>query len=211
MGTRFMYNNVTMKIMSHKIKKNNYQKGFPGSRFWRSSSSTPKNIGVSSKFTTGFTLIELLVVISIISLLSSVVLASISNARVKTRDAQRYQNMKQIKNAIELYFAQNGFYPTCGGSGICESANLTWTSTSTLGIVPTYISRVKNDPINGWHSDGKIYSYMYLRGSKKTGVNTYTSPGTTTDYILGMRLEDSSAPTYNFVNSSYEMNYLDGN
>ncbi|NBV76692.1 type II secretion system protein [bacterium] len=50
----------------------------------------------------GFTLIELLVVIAIIGLLSTVVLASLSSARAKSRDARRLSDLKQIANAVAL-------------------------------------------------------------------------------------------------------------
>lgn len=59
----------------------------------------------------GFTLIELLVVISIIGLLSSVVLASLNQARAKARDSQRKQAVIQIRNALELYYADHNSYP----------------------------------------------------------------------------------------------------
>lgn len=60
---------------------------------------------------TGFTLIELLVVISIISLLSSVVFASVNGARAKTRDARRPADLKQIALALDFYLDANNRYP----------------------------------------------------------------------------------------------------
>ncbi len=59
----------------------------------------------------GFTLIELLVVISIISLLSSVVLASLSKSREKANDVKHVQVLNQVRNALELYYSDRGLYP----------------------------------------------------------------------------------------------------
>jgi prepilin-type N-terminal cleavage/methylation domain-containing protein len=59
----------------------------------------------------GFTLIELLVVVSIISLLSSVVLASVNNAKKKGVDAAIIQDARQMMNAVELYYLTNKTYP----------------------------------------------------------------------------------------------------
>ncbi len=59
----------------------------------------------------GFTLIELLVVVAIISLLASVVMASLSSARSKSRDAKRKSDLHQIQNALALYYNTNGSYP----------------------------------------------------------------------------------------------------
>lgn len=62
----------------------------------------------------GFTLIELLVVIAIIGLLSSVVIASLSSARIKARDARRKSDLRQIQKAVELYYDKYGTYKIKG-------------------------------------------------------------------------------------------------
>ncbi len=60
----------------------------------------------------GFTLIELLVVIAIIALLSSVILASINDARTKARTQALVASTQQMINGLELYNQANGnMYP----------------------------------------------------------------------------------------------------
>jgi len=60
-------------------------------------------------------LIELLVVVAIISLLSSVVFASLNTARAKARDARRISDLKQVQTALFLYYDKYGFFPNYSG------------------------------------------------------------------------------------------------
>jgi prepilin-type N-terminal cleavage/methylation domain-containing protein len=88
----------------------------------------------------GFTLIELLVVIAIIGILSSVVLASLNDARLKSRDAKRIADLKQVQLALELYFDSKGGYPT------------------TLGeLTPLYMATLPKDP-----TPANSYAYAAL-------------------------------------------------
>lgn len=114
----------------------------------------------------GFTLIELLVVIAIIGMLSSVVLASLSSARMKARDARRLQDAKQVQTALELYYNDNNTYPTPGGSYFYRLTMLT----------PTYISTLPEDPITTgssryryWYSNAR-YGYTMLIWSEKNNA-----------------------------------------
>ncbi len=104
----------------------------------------------------GFTLIELLVVIAIIGILSSVVLASLNTARLKSRDARRESDLKQLQNAEELYSSSqaNGSY-----------------SATIVALTTTYIPSEPKDP-------STLASYGYAVVAVN-GVNTHYCIGAT--------------------------------
>ncbi|PKM91640.1 hypothetical protein CVU82_00300 [Candidatus Falkowbacteria bacterium HGW-Falkowbacteria-1] len=63
-------------------------------------------------FLRGFTLIELLVVIAIIGILATLAVVALQQARQSARDSKRVADMKQASTALELFFNENGRYPT---------------------------------------------------------------------------------------------------
>ncbi len=113
----------------------------------------------------GFTLIELLVVIAIIGILSAVVLASLNTARGGARDARRTSEIRQIQYALELYYTENGLYPTCLFAG---------GSCTTVLNGSQYMKAVPKDP-----GSGLQYSYA------ATGSGTNCS-----GYHLGASMEN---------------------
>lgn len=121
----------------------------------------------------GFTLIELLVVIAIIGLLSSTVLASLSSARIKSRDARRKSDMMQMRLSLELYYEDNRAYPSTSGAWYGVSNNGGNRGTTGAGgyipnLAPAYIPTLPTDPVpdvSGWsgylyRSDGSNFKLL---------------------------------------------------
>jgi len=107
----------------------------------------------------GFTLIELLVVISIISLLASVVFASLQSAKLSANDARRQSDIRSIQIALEGYYSENGTYPI--RSWVYSYSESPWDSLgSDLGVdLPV-------DPVNestNPRSGGSSYAYYSLQ------------------------------------------------
>lgn len=79
----------------------------------------------------GFTLIELLVVVAIITLLSGVVMASVTEARGKANNTKQLADYRSIVSALIQFKQDHGYYPAssteaCFGSyasGGCIKAN----------------------------------------------------------------------------------------
>lgn len=72
----------------------------------------------------GFTLIELLVVISIIAILSSIVLAALSNARAGAKYATVQESLQQMRNAYELQYTGSNAYYSLLPTGMTGTSSL---------------------------------------------------------------------------------------
>jgi prepilin-type N-terminal cleavage/methylation domain-containing protein len=97
----------------------------------------------------GFTMIELLVVMLVTSILISISLFGIEEARKGTRDGLRKSNLQSISQALEFYRADCGQYPaTVSFGGVIES--------TCTGSNNVYISPVPSDP----SSPSRVYSYL---------------------------------------------------
>lgn len=149
----------------------------------------------------GFTLIELLVVIAIIGLLSSVVLATLSASRVRSRDAQRVAGVKQLMLALQFYYDATGHFPqssTCGATvpntGWCNSveslSNGHWIKDGgTANVLSPYITNEPKDPIpstpvaTGWSTNGGAYYYFSSMNPQYNGM-----------YIIEFHIEKSPHP-----------------
>ena len=60
----------------------------------------------------GFTIVELLIVIVVIGILAAIVITTFTGVQKKGRDADRKSDINAIYSQVEVYFAQEGKYPT---------------------------------------------------------------------------------------------------
>src|SRR3989344_3838131 len=96
----------------------------------------------------GFTLIELLVVISIISMLSSIVFASLRSAQDKAKLARAKQDIQSIQIAMFVYQGDVGELPPQGDScntWYCGGSPATAAWTAVIDALRT------NDGSPGWN------------------------------------------------------------
>ncbi|MFA6391719.1 MAG: prepilin-type N-terminal cleavage/methylation domain-containing protein [Patescibacteria group bacterium] len=115
----------------------------------------------------GFTLLELLVVVAIIGLISSIAFVAMQNARAEARDAKRLADVHAIRNALELYYHDNGSYPDpwCIGLTSVAGCNSFVEPNSWIpSLIPKYMQTLPNDPLNTTNDEtNEHYLYFYTR------------------------------------------------
>ncbi|HPT08495.1 MAG TPA: FISUMP domain-containing protein [bacterium] len=124
-----------------------------------------------------FTLIELLVVIAIIGIISTLAVVSLTNARQSARDAKRIADIKQIQTALELYYQDNGEYPSSITDSIATSGNIYMQS---FPIAPT--------PADGDCSDSNnTYTYTVSGTENSSYSLTFCLGSQTNDLSAGIK------------------------
>lgn len=119
----------------------------------------------------GFTLIELLVVIAIIGLLSTLAIVALGSARTKERDFKRYNDLLNIRNALEVYFTDMSAYPQAPTPVVLGVGNYACLNAS------------------GWGPTGCSSPFLGVV-PKDPGTNSYTyTASNTTSYVINATLE----------------------
>lgn len=129
----------------------------------------------------GFTLIELLVVIGIIGVLSTVILASVNQARSRARDARRERDIKTIQTSLANYETNHNGYPlwTTGQNDrqddlLCNPANEIYAQLIADNVMDATIC----DPLD---SGNYIYKYQPISAGESYEIQYYLE----TDAISG--------------------------
>ena len=87
----------------------------------------------------GFTLIELLIAVSIIAILISIGVVSYGSVNKRSRDAKRKGDIEQLRSGLEMYRADNGYYPNTGSGSWADASGLS------TALVPTYLPSIPSD------------------------------------------------------------------
>lgn len=130
----------------------------------------------------GFTLIELLVVISVIGFITAASVLAFNSARIKTRDAKRLADLKQISKALELYYNDYNRYPL-----ISHSTEYGWRSECAVGgwfaaknvipnLVPNYLGSFPSDPAMKKYASKCCYLYFSSTNGKDYAILDYNCP-----------------------------------
>ena len=130
----------------------------------------------------GFTLVELMVVIAIIGILASIITVALGSAKVKSRDAKRVADVKNLQLALSQYYNDNLFYPT-------QLAQLV-----SGGYLPSLPKDPNASAACAGIGDAACYKYYGYRSGVGTCDILPGSGKNPVSYQIGAVLEDQNNP-----------------
>jgi prepilin-type N-terminal cleavage/methylation domain-containing protein len=148
----------------------------------------------------GFTLIEILIVISIIAVILGLTSANLLGARGRARDAKVKAEMKELKNALRLYYNDYQTYPATGnetipfyGCGEVKSPITDTTGTECPNTSPC--PEFAKWTAGGSCTDANATTYMKRLPRAGNGTDysfTYTLTNVGNDFCLAATLENGA-------------------
>lgn len=106
----------------------------------------------------GFTLVELLIVISIIGIVTIIASSSFVSSQKKSRDASRKASLKSLSDALNMYYADMGLFPT----------SITFGGQLTLGTV-VYMKEIPTETAKG------VKQFYYQPSPTRKSFRLYTN------------------------------------
>lgn len=155
----------------------------------------------------GFTIVELLIVIVVIAVLAAITIVAYNGIQAKARDSGRMTKLGQLTRGLELYYANNGRYPTIdhglGTETSCGSQTDNWGHCDRLRILTDSLAPyVTIDPTSLSQATQGNYYYSYASQSgdnwQSYGIMVYLegSGGANDGGYYANAYEMGPGPTY---------------
>lgn len=118
----------------------------------------------------GFTIVELVIVIAIIAILTAIGWVGYSGVTDRAKTAQVDSAVSNLRSYLDIYYAEQGSYPTSADVGGFETAKLPGGITTPSTAITTWSSDGKKVNLNYYrcNSTGYVIKYKYPDGVDKT-------------------------------------------
>lgn len=100
----------------------------------------------------GFTIVELLIVIVVIGILAAIVVATYNGIQQKARNTKRQADMTSLQTQLEVFFQQNGYYPSLG-----DMNNASWRQANIKGLDNVAIKDPSNTTCDPTSNTGNCF------------------------------------------------------